>query len=117
MENVRRLLKGLVKTYVWTLVLTNAQWSTTQVLLFLTHLMSQEPPSYREGVNYKYQGILECDTILMKKIKEASHKEYLARLRAILNASVSAKNTITSIPTYTMPVLWYGFGVLHWTHT
>ena len=67
--------------------------------------------------NYMYLGILECDTILMKRIKEASHKEYLARLRAILNASVSAKNTITSIPTYTMPVLWYGFGVLHWTHT
>ena len=63
--------------------------------------------------NYMYLGILECDTILLKEVTEAVRKEYLNKPQAILKAYVSDKKTITSIHTYAMPLLWYGFGVLH----
>ena len=43
MEIIGRLLKGLAKTSVRTLVLTNAQWSIPNVVIFLTHLVLQEP--------------------------------------------------------------------------
>ena len=69
------------------------------------------------GDNYRYLGILECETILPKEVKEAKRKDYLNKLQEILKASMSANNSITSIRTYTMPVIWYGFGVLHWKQT
>ena len=47
-KKLNRLLKCLANTYVWNLVLTNTQWSTRKVVLFLTHLVSQKPPSYQE---------------------------------------------------------------------
>ena len=43
MEIIGRLLKGLAKTYVWTLLLTNAQWSIPNVVLSLNQLVLQEP--------------------------------------------------------------------------
>ena len=65
--------------------------------------------------SYKYLGILECDNLLHKEVKAAVYKEYLKRLRAILKADLTAKNTVVSIGSFAMPVLRYGFGVLRWT--
>ena len=55
--------------------------------------------------NYKYLGILACDMILLKEVEVDVRKKYLARLGAILKASVSANNNITSIGAYAIPVL------------
>ena len=41
--------------------------------------------------NCKYLGILECDMIILKEVKEAVHKEYLAILQEILKISMSYK--------------------------
>ena len=65
--------------------------------------------------NYKYLGILECDVILHSDVKVAVEKEYFSRIRSILRADLSAKNTVVSISSFAMPVLRYGFGVLKWT--
>ena len=35
--------------------------------------------------NNRYLGILECDTILLKGVKEAVRKEYLDRIQALQN--------------------------------
>ena len=83
-------------------------------VIFDSHCVTGIPLLSGED-NYKYLGILECDKILMNKVKEAVQKEYLSRLNAILKSSVSDKNTITSISAYAIPVLWYGLGVLHRT--
>ena len=56
--------------------------------------------------------------ILLKEVKEAVNKEYLARLQDILKTSGSYKSTITTIGKYTMAVLWYPTlttGVTMWT--
>ena len=70
-------------------------------------------PLIQREDNYKYLGILQCDMILLKEVKDAVNKEYPARLQEILKASVSYKSTIATISKYTMTVLWYGFGILH----
>ena len=41
--------------------------------------------------NCKYLGILECDMILLKEVREAVLKEYLAILKEILKISTSYK--------------------------
>ena len=52
---------------------------------------------------------------LLKEVKEAVRKEYIARLWDIIKSSVSANNTIASIGIYAILVLQYGFVVLCWT--
>ena len=58
---------------------------------------------------------MECDTILLKKVKEAVRKEYIYRLQVIQIPFVSSKNNVMSIGAYATLLLRYGFGVLHLT--
>jgi hypothetical protein len=74
-------------------------------------------PLLTEEDSYKYLGILECDTVLYKEVKVVVEKAYMARVRSILRAGLTAKNTVQSIGAFAMPVLRYGFGVLKWTQT
>ena len=113
-ENVRILFKGLAKTYVRTLVLTNAQRSTPKAVLFYSPFVTGTPLLLVED-NYRYLGILEYDTIVLKKVKDTVQKGYLVILQVILKASLSINNIIKSIGAYAMPVLQYGFDVLHCT--
>ena len=57
---------------------------------------------------------MECDTILLKEVNKSVCKDYIARLRVILKAYVSAKKTTTYIGTYNIPLLRYGLRVLRW---
>jgi hypothetical protein len=41
-------------------------------------------------------------------------KEYLRRLRLVLDTQLSAKNKIAAIGTLTVPVLRYSFGIINW---
>jgi hypothetical protein len=65
--------------------------------------------------NYRYLGILQADKVLHEEVKEIAKKEYLRRVRAILRKGISAKNTTSSIQSFAMPILRYGFGVIRWT--
>ena len=62
-------------------------------------------PTLSGDNTYKYLGILECGNILHKVVKETVFKEYLRRLWEILKADFTAKNTVTSIGAFAMPVL------------
>ena len=67
--------------------------------------------------NYKYLGIIQCDEIIQKEVKESTKKEYLSRVRNILKSDISAKNVTSSIKAFAMPIMRYGFGILKWTIT
>ena len=62
--------------------------------------------------SYKYLGVLECDAILHDRVKTGVKAEYLKRMREVLRADLPAKNTVTPISAFAMPVLRYGFGVI-----
>ena len=65
--------------------------------------------------SYRYLGIVQADKILHDKVKESTKKEYFGRVRAILRKEISGINTTSSIKTFAMPILRYGFGVIRWT--
>jgi hypothetical protein len=49
-----------------------------------------------------------------KNEKEKLKKEYVRRLRSILNAELSAKNKMQAIGSLTVPVVRYSFGIINW---
>jgi hypothetical protein len=63
---------------------------------------------------YKYLGTEESHNIEHKNEKERLMKEYLRRLRSVLDTELSAKNKIEAIGSLAVPVLRYGFGIINW---
>lgn len=63
---------------------------------------------------YKYLGIEENHQIEHKKEKERLKKEYVRRLRLILNTELNAKNKMQAIGSLAVPVLRYSFGIINW---
>ena len=63
---------------------------------------------------YKYLGIEEIHDIEHKNEKEKLKKEYLRRLRLVLDTELSAKNKIQGIGALAVPVLRYSFGIINW---
>ena len=115
MEKYKEIIASLSNGICMDFVLEKcAVFHTKCGVIFESPCVTENPLLLRED-NYKYLGILECDMILLKEVKESVRYDFLSRLRAILKSYVSAKDTITSIGSYAMTVLWYGFGVLHWT--
>jgi predicted enzyme involved in methoxymalonyl-ACP biosynthesis len=49
-----------------------------------------------------------------KREKESLKKEYLRRLRLIMNTKLSAKNKMQAIGSLAVPVLRYSFGITNW---
>jgi hypothetical protein len=60
---------------------------------------------------YKCLGVEENHNIEHKKEKERLVKEYMRRLRLILNTQLSARNKMQAIGSLTTPVLRYSFGI------
>jgi hypothetical protein len=54
---------------------------------------------------YKYLGAAENHNIIYKNEKEKLKKEYIRRLRLILNTELSAKNKMQAIGSLAVPVL------------
>ena len=64
---------------------------------------------------YKYLGLLESDELNLDRIKTKAKKEYKKRLRSILKSKLHARNQITAINTYAIPVLTYPAGIIKFT--
>ena len=63
---------------------------------------------------YKYLGIEESFDIQHKDEKEKLKKEYLRRLRLVLDTELSAKNKIQAIGSLAVPLLRYSFVIVNW---
>jgi hypothetical protein len=63
---------------------------------------------------YKYLGVEENHNIEHKNGREKLKKEYIRRLRLILNTELSAKNKMQETGLLAVPVLRYSFGIINW---
>ena len=63
---------------------------------------------------YKYLGTEESHDIEHMNEKEKLKKEYLRRLRLVLDTELSAKNKIQAIGSLAVPVFRYSFGIVDW---
>ena len=57
-----------------------------------------------ENETYKYLGILEADTIKQTEMKEKIQKEYLRRIRKLLETKLNSRNLIKGINTRAVPL-------------
>ena len=64
---------------------------------------------------YKYLGILEADTIKQAEMKEKIQKEYLRRIRKLLETKLNSRNLIKGINTWAVPLVRYSGPFLKWT--
>jgi hypothetical protein len=62
----------------------------------------------------KYLGVEESHNIEHKNEKEKMTKEYVRRLRLILNTELSAKNKMQAIGSLAVPVRRYSSGIIDW---
>ena len=63
-----------------------------------------------ENKTYKYFGILEADTI-----KQVEMKEYLRRIRKLLETKLSSRNLIKAKNTWVVPLVRYSGPFLKWS--
>jgi hypothetical protein len=63
---------------------------------------------------YRYLGIEENHNIEHKKEKERLKKEYVRRLRLIMNTELRAKNKMQAGGSLVVPVLRYSFVIINW---
>ena len=56
--------------------------------------------SSEEGESYKYLGILEADKFLEEKMKLNVLKEYIKRLRKVLNSKLNGRNLVRGVNTW-----------------
>ena len=68
-----------------------------------------------ENETYKYLGILEADPIKQVEKKGKIQKEYLRRIRKVLEMKPSSRNLINGINTWAVSLLRYSGTFLKWT--
>ena len=64
---------------------------------------------------YKYEGILEADTIKQIKMKEKFKKEYLRRMKKLLETNLLYRNLNKGINALAVPLVRYSGPFLKWT--
>jgi hypothetical protein len=64
--------------------------------------------------SYKYLGINEKNLIEHTDMKTQLRKEYIRRVRKIMETELNSKNKITAINTLAVPILRYSFGIIQW---
>jgi hypothetical protein len=62
----------------------------------------------------KYLGVAENHSIEHKNEKEKLKKEYVRKLKLILNTELSTKNKMQAIGSLAVQVLRYSFGIINW---
>eukprot|EP00957_Ditylum_brightwellii_P206628 15349286-Ditylum_brightwellii.AAC.1 len=77
--------------------------------------MLPDIPQLDEEEGYKYLGIVESIDFLTNQVKAKTTKEYISRVRKIVDADLTMHNTIKAICAYAVPVMHYTFGVVKWT--
>lgn len=70
-----------------------------------------------ENEHYKYLGILQSTHIEHTAIKETLKSEFVKRLKNVLRTGLNAKNLVSAINTYAIPILTYSFGIIKWSNT
>ena len=68
-----------------------------------------------ENETYKYLGIMEADTIKQVEMKDKIQKEYLRRIRKLLETKLSCRNLIKGINTWAVPLVRYSGLFRKWT--
>lgn len=66
---------------------------------------------------YKYLGVQQSYEIRQKESKEISKNEFTRRVNKILRTQLNAKNKITAINAWAVPVFTYTSGILSWSAT
>ncbi|CAH2093003.1 unnamed protein product [Euphydryas editha] len=66
---------------------------------------------------YKYLGVHESGKIEHSVIREQITKEYLKRVKKLLNTHLNSRNLIKGINTYAIPVLLYSFGIINYKNS
>ena len=64
---------------------------------------------------YRYMGVLECDTVKNAKVKALVTEEYKHRLVKMLKSKLNSGNLMRAINTYAVAVVRYTAGILKWT--
>ena len=63
----------------------------------------------------KYLGVDESNDIQHSMMRERLRHEYFRRVKVVLRKEVYGLNKILAINGFALPVLTYGFGVIHWS--
>ena len=71
--------------------------------------------SLEKGQDYRYLGVLQCDTIKNKEMKELLRNEYFRRVRKMLKSRLNSGNVIQAINSRAVSVIRYGAGIVDWT--
>ena len=64
---------------------------------------------------YKYLGVIESSAIKHAEMKGITLEKFRKKLKNVLKTDLNAKNIMTAINEYAIPVLTYTFGIIHWT--
>ena len=64
---------------------------------------------------YRYLGVVECTAIKHAEMKSKVLTTFKKRLKSILRTELNARNVMTAIGEYAVPVLSYTFGIINWT--
>lgn len=67
-----------------------------------------------EDESYKYLGILEADSVKSLEMKEKVKKEYLRRVRKILESKLNGGNLMKAINTWAISLLRYSAAFIDW---
>ena len=67
-----------------------------------------------EDSGYKYLGILECDSIKEKEMKESFCKEYYRRVNLVSKSNLNGRNKISAVNTWAVSLMRYGAGIIDW---
>ena len=70
--------------------------------------------SLQEGESCKYLGILEADKFLEEKMKLNVSKEYIRRLRKVLNSKLNGGNLVRRVNTWAVSLLRYSAAFVSW---
>ena len=69
------------------------------------------------GQVYKCLGVDKSNGIQHSMMRERLHREYFRRVKVVLWTELYGQNKILAINGFTLPVLTYSFGVIHWRCT
>ena len=71
--------------------------------------------SLQEGERYKYLGSLQADKFLEEKMKLNALKEYIRRLRKVLESKLDGGNLVCGVNTCAVSLLRYSGAFVSWT--
>ena len=71
--------------------------------------------SLEKGQDCRYLGVLQCDTIKHKEMKELLRNEYFRRVRKMLKSGLNSGNVIQARNLRAVSVIGSGAGIVDWT--